>query len=78
MVARRRKTPPEGKKEMSDPMLELTNFIGRAMGRGLGNKGGRPVAVRCITAVPLSVTLVFLASCATQDVVPSQQSATHL
>ena len=61
---------------MSDLTLELINFMGRAMGRGPGNKVGRPVAVRCITAVPLSLTVVFLASCATQDVVPSQQSAT--
>ena len=76
MVARRRKTPPEGEKEMSDPMLELTNFIGRAMGRGLGNKGGRPIAARYITTALFALTAVFLASCATQDVTPSQQSAT--
>ena len=76
MVARRSKTPPEDKKEMGDLMLELINFIGRAMGRGLGNKGGPPIAVRCITAAPLALTVVFLASCATQDVTPSQQSAT--
>ena len=61
---------------MSDLTLELMNFMGRVTGRGPSNKVGQPVAVRCITAVPLSVTLVFLASCATQDVVPSQQSAT--
>ena len=61
---------------MNDLMLELINFMGRAMGRGPSNNGGRPVAVRCITAVPLALTVVFLASCATQDVVPSQQSAT--
>ena len=61
---------------MSDLTLELINFMGRVMGRGPSNKVGRPVAVRCITALPLSVTLVFLASCATQDVVPSQQPAT--
>ena len=61
---------------MSDLTLELMNFMGRVMGRGPSDKVGRPVAMRCITAVPLSVTLVFLASCATQEVVPSQQSAT--
>ena len=75
-MASRSGTSPEGEKEMSDLTLELINFMGRVMGRGPSNKVGRPVAVRCITAVPLSVTLVFLASCATQDVVPSQQSAT--
>ena len=75
MVARRSKTPPEGKKEMSDLMLELTNCIGRAMSRSLGNKGGRPIALRCITAAPLALTAVFLSSCATQDVTSSQQSA---
>lgn len=76
MVARRRKTPPEGKKEMSEPILELINFIGRAMGRGPCNKGGRPIAVRYITTALFALTAVSLASCATQDVTPSQQSAT--
>ena len=73
MVERRSKTPPEGKKEMNDLMLELFNFMGRAVGRGLSNNGGRPVGLRCITAAPLALTVVFLASCATQDVTPSQQ-----
>ena len=76
MVARRSKTLPEGKKKMSDPILELINLMCRAMGRGLGNKGGRSIALRCITAAPFALTVVFLASCATQDVTPSQQSAT--
>ena len=76
MVASRSGTSPEGEKEMSDFTLELINFMGRVMDRGPGKKVCLPVAVRCITAVPLSVTLVFLASCATQDVVPSQNAAT--
>ena len=61
---------------MNDLMLELINFMGRAMGRCLGNNGGRPIGLRCITAAPLALTVVLLASCATQDVTPSQQSAT--
>ena len=62
---------------MSDLMLELINFMRRAMGQGLSNKGVRPVAVRCISAAASSaLTVVFLASCATQNVTPSQQSAT--
>ena len=76
MAARRSKTPPEGKKEMSDLMLELIKFMRRAIGQGLSNEGGRPIALRCITAAPLALSMVFLASCATQDVTPSQQSAT--
>ena len=61
---------------MNDLMIEPINFLGRAMGRGLGNNGGSPNGLRCITTAPLALTMVFLASCATQDVTPSQQSAT--
>ncbi len=57
-------------------MLELINFMRRAMGQGLSNEGGWPIALRCLTAAPLALSMVFLASCATQDVTPSQQSAT--
>jgi len=61
---------------MNDLMLELINFMGWAMGRGPGNNGGWPNGLRCIRAAPFALTVVFLASCTTQDVAPPQQSAT--
>ena len=61
---------------MSDLMLELINFMRWAMGQVLSNKTGQPIALRCTIAAPPALAVVFLASCATQDVTPFQQSAT--
>ena len=73
--ARESKTSPEGKKEMSDLMLALINFAGRAVVQGPRVKGGRPIAALHHSCA-LALTAVCLASCATQDVTPSQQSVT--
>jgi general secretion pathway protein D len=61
---------------MSDLMIKVSNFAPRAMGHGRNITGLRPSVLRWTTPAPLALTVVFLASCATQDVTPSQQSAT--
>jgi general secretion pathway protein D len=57
-------------------MIKVSNFAPRAMGHGRNITGLRPSVLRWTTPAPLALTVVFLASCATQDVTPSQQSAT--
>jgi len=61
---------------MSDLMVKRINFVHWMMGSGQQMSGRRTIARSWTAALPIALVLAFLASCATQDVTPPQQSAT--